>query len=182
MAVTPASSRPSTRSSQRLGLVLQQRLRGQHVFDFAGADAEGQRPERAVRGGVAVAADDRHARLREAQLGPDDVDDPLLAIVEIVHADAELAAVRPQGVDLLLGDRIGDRQAAIGRRHVVVGRGHGQLGPADLAAGQPQALERLGAGHFVDQVQIDVQDRLLARLRPRRRGRPRFSRTSSAEQ
>ena len=63
---------------QRLGLRLQQRLRGQHVLDFAGADAEGQRAERAVRGGVAVAADDRHARLRVAQLGADDVDDALL--------------------------------------------------------------------------------------------------------
>ena len=70
----------------------------------------------------------------------------------------------PQRVDLLLRDRIGDRQPAIGRRHVVVGRGHGQLGPADFAAGQPQALERLGAGHFVHQVQVDVQDRLLAGL------------------
>ena len=62
---------------ERLGLRLQQRLRGQHVLDFAGADAEGQRAERAVRRGVAVAADDRHAGLRVALLGADDVDDAL---------------------------------------------------------------------------------------------------------
>ncbi len=145
-----------------LGLVLQQRLRGQHVFHFAGADAEGQGPERSVRGGVTVAADDGHARLSQTQLGADDVHNPLLMIVEIVHANAELPAIRAQGVDLLFGNRIGDRQAAIGRRHVVVGRGNGQLGPTNPAASQPQSFEGLGAGHFVDQMQVDVQDRLLA--------------------
>ena len=76
-AVTPRPSVPSTRSSSVLGLRLQQRLRGQHVLDFARADAEGQGAERAVRRRVAVAADDRHARLRVAQLGADDVDDAL---------------------------------------------------------------------------------------------------------
>ena len=53
---------------QRLRLELQQRLRRQHVLDFARANAERQRAERAVRGGVAVAANDRHARLRDAKL------------------------------------------------------------------------------------------------------------------
>ena len=89
---------------------------------------------------------------------------PWLAVVEVVEANAELPAVLPQGVDLLLGDRIGDRQAAVGGRHVVVGGGHGPLRPPHLAAGKPQPLEGLGAGHLVDQVQIDVQDRLLALL------------------
>ena len=69
-----------------------------------------KRPERAVRGRVAVAADDRHARLRAAQLGADDVHDALLRVVQVVEADAELAAVLAQRVDLLLRDRIGDRQ------------------------------------------------------------------------
>ena len=89
---------------------------------------------------------------------------PWFAVVQIVEPDAELAAVLPQRVDLLLGDRVEDRQRAVGGGHVVIGRGHGPLGPADLAAGQPQPLERLGAGHFVDQLQVDVEDRLLARF------------------
>ena len=50
---------------KRLRLALQQALRGQHVLHFAGADAEGQRAERAVRRRVAVAADHGHAGLRE---------------------------------------------------------------------------------------------------------------------
>ncbi len=67
-------------------------------------------------------------------------------------------------VDLLLRDRVDDRQAAVGRRHVVVDGRERPLRPANLAAGQPQALERLGAGDFVHQVQVDVQDRLPAGL------------------
>ncbi len=42
-------------------------------------------------------------------------------------------------------------------RHVVVLGGQRQIGPADRAAGLPQALERLRAGHLVHQVQVDVQ-------------------------
>ena len=62
LAETPGQSCPSTRTSQVLGLRCKQALRGQDVLDFAGADAKGQRAKRAVRGGVAVAADDGHAR------------------------------------------------------------------------------------------------------------------------
>ena len=47
------------------------------MFDFRRADAEGQRAERAMRRSVAVAADDGGARLGEALLRPDDVDDAL---------------------------------------------------------------------------------------------------------
>ena len=45
-----------------LRLALEQRLRGQDHLDLARPDAERQRPECAVRGGVGVAADDGHAR------------------------------------------------------------------------------------------------------------------------
>ena len=94
--------------------------------------------------------------------GPDHVDDALVAVVQVVEPDAELPAVAPQGIDLLLGDRIGDRQPAVGGRHVVVDGGHGPLGPPHLAPGKPQPFEGLGAGHLVDELQVDVQDRLLA--------------------
>ena len=46
---------------------------------WRGADAERDRAERAVRGGVRVAAGDGHAGLGEALLGSDDVHDALLA-------------------------------------------------------------------------------------------------------
>ena len=68
------------RDRHRLGPHLGQRLGGQHVLDLARADAEGERAEGAVGGRVAVAADDRHARLGPALLGPDDVDDALVGV------------------------------------------------------------------------------------------------------
>ena len=71
-------------------------------------------------------------------------------------------AIAPQRVDLLLGDRIGDGQPAVGGGHVMIDGGHGPLGPPHLAAGQPQPLEGLRAGNLVDQLQVDVEDRLLA--------------------
>ena len=163
-AVTPGPSFPSTRSSSVFGFRLQQRLRREHVFDFARADAERQCTERAMRRSVAIAADDRHAGLRVALLGADDVHDPLPRIVNVVQRDSEFVAVVAQRIDLLLRDRVENRQAAIGRRHVVIDRRQRQLGPAHRATRQTQALKRLRAGDFVNQVQIDVQNRLPARF------------------
>ena len=159
---------------ERLGPILQQRLRGQHVLDFAGADAEGHRAHGAVRGGVAVAADDRHAGLRQAQLRADDVDDPLLRVVQIVEPDAKLLAVVAERVDLLLGDRVEDRQRPIRGRNVMVGRGHGPLGPAHFATGQSQTFESLGAGDLVNQMEIDIQNRRLPCLGSDDVGVPNF--------
>ena len=62
-------------------LPLQQGLGGENVTHFGCADSERQRAERAVGAGVAVAADDGHARLGESLLGADDVDDSLPAVL-----------------------------------------------------------------------------------------------------
>ena len=159
LAVTPRPSSPVVEDPHRLRAALRERLRGQHVLDLARADAERQRAERAVRGGVRVAADDRHARLGDAQLGPDDVDDPAPVGAERVERDAELLAVALERLDLrareLVVDARGDRRAVGG--HVVVGGGERAVGPAHGAAGEPQALEGLRAGHLVDEVQVDVE-------------------------
>jgi hypothetical protein len=50
--------------------------------DLGGADAERQRTERTVGGGVTVAADDDHAGLAQPLLGTDHVHDPLPAIAQ----------------------------------------------------------------------------------------------------
>jgi hypothetical protein len=134
------------------------------VLDLAGTDAEGQGPERAVRGRVAVATDDGHAGPRVPAFRPDDMHDALIRIVNVVQGNAEIRAILPNRLDLLLGDRIDDRQAAIGRRHVVVDDRLSAVGSADFAPGQPQALKRLGASHFVDQLEIDIEDGLFPRL------------------
>ncbi len=142
-----------------LRLARQQRLRGQHVFDLAGADAVRQRAEGAVGGGVRIAADHRHARQRRALLRADHVHDALALVVHLELRDAEAVAVGVERVDLQPRDRVGDALRAIGGRHVVVA--HRQVGAdaPDLATCLVQALERLRAGHFMDQVAVDVQQR-----------------------
>ncbi len=47
--------------------------------------------------------------------------------------------------------------AAVGGGHVVIGHGEGRLGPMDLAPGQTQAFEGLRAGHFMDQMAVDIE-------------------------
>ena len=87
-AETPGCSCPLDADFKRFRFALQEALRGEDVFHFAGADAEGQRAERAVRGRVAVTADDGHARLCDAQLRPDDVHDALMRTAQSVEMDA----------------------------------------------------------------------------------------------
>ena len=145
-----------------LRLLGQQRLRRHHVLDLAGADAVRQRAERAVGGGVRVAADHGHAGQGGALLGPDHVDDALaLGQERKVGGRAELADVPVQRDDLLLADRVGDAVVAAlpaGGRRVVVGGGHDRADAPDLAAGLAQPFEGLRAGHFMDQVAVDVED------------------------
>ncbi|MEY9486030.1 hypothetical protein RKD26_001824 [Streptomyces calvus] len=135
-----------------------QRLGGQHVLDLGGADAEGQAAEGAVRGGVGVAADHRHAGLGEAQLRADDVHDALLDVAQRVQPDAELGAVLAQRLQLDPGDRVGDGLVDVeGGGVVVLGR-DGEVEAAHGAAALAEAVEGLRAGHLVQQVQIDEEE------------------------
>src|SRR5258708_40190332 len=73
------------------------------MLDFAGPNAESQRAKRAVRGGVAVAADDGLPRLRDTQLRPDDMYDALLLAVHVKQADAGFAAIFVERLKLQAG-------------------------------------------------------------------------------
>ena len=137
-----------------------QRLRGQDVGDLAGADAERDVAEGAVRAGVAVAADERDARLREAQLGPDDVHDPLAGVGQVEQADAELAAIAFDGRHHLLGQAVGERAGLVIGGDDVVDGGQRPLGVHHLEPAVAEHGEGLGAGDFVDQVLADKELRL----------------------
>ena len=50
-------------------------------------------PERPMRAGVAVAAGDRHSRLRQTLFGTDDMHDALPLVVEVEQPDAEIPAI-----------------------------------------------------------------------------------------
>ena len=87
---------------------------------------------------------------------------PCRAIELVVIFDAELARVLGQLLDLLAALRIGDAASAVGRLDVVVDDGERLLRRAHLAAGHPQALERLRARHLVDEMAVDIDEAQVA--------------------
>ena len=142
-----------------LKALLLQGLRRHHVLDLGRADAEGERAEGAVGGGVRVAADQRRAREREARLRAHDVDDALARVGEAVERHAEVAAVFDQGRHLLLRERhAGVERGLLGRNVVVHGREH-QVRTTELAAGGAQTGEGLRARDFMNDVAVDVEER-----------------------
>ena len=145
LAVEPLGQLADDVDGHHLRPGLRQRLGGEHVLDLAGADAERDRAERAVRRRVGVAAHDRHARLGEAELRADDVHDALVEVAHRVQADAELLALRAQRLDLRARDRVGDRLVEVGRRDVVVLGGERQVGTTHRA-GRRGAARRRPAG------------------------------------
>src|SRR5665213_3506490 len=141
---------------------LQQALGREHVSDFGRTDAEGEGAEGPVRTGVAVAADQSLAGLREPELRTNDVNDAALAASEAEQLDAELSAVALQLRDLNRGRFDRDRRAAedlLGARRarMIDGREH-QVGPAKCQAAFAQHREGLRRGHLVHQMQVDVQN------------------------
>ena len=107
-------------------LRLRQALGGHHVFHLGSAHPLGEGAERAVGGSVGVAADDGHARLGGALLGPHDMNDALAYVEHAELPHPVPAAVVIQGDHLLPGHRVGDSVDPCGPvvgRHVVVGRG-----------------------------------------------------------
>ncbi len=134
------------------------------MLDFAGPNAESQRAKRAVRGSVAVAADDGLSRLRDTQLRPDDMYDALLLAVHIKEADAGFAAIFVEGLKLQARVGVDDGQSAIGGGDRVVHHREGEIGAADFASLGAQAGESLRGSAFVDEVAVDVNKRGLVRL------------------
>jgi hypothetical protein len=142
------------------------------VAHLAGADPEGEGAEGAVRGGVTVAAGDGHARLGQAQLGADHVDDALPPAVEVEQRHPGVPAVPHEVHRHLLGQRVAERTVLGGGRHDVVHGGERPLGVPDPQARLPQHLERLGRRHLVYQVEADEELGLPRGQDPDRVGTP----------
>ena len=140
-------------------------MRGHHVLDLGGADAEGQRAECAMRGGVRVAADDGHARLGGAKLGADHMHDALACVLHIEELDAKLRAIAAQRIHLARGDLIGDDQAILRACgwDVVVHGGDMPVWPAQFASRQAQTIEGLRRCDFMHQMKVDINQRRFAR-------------------
>ena len=133
---------PGHRDAPHLQRLQRQALRREHVAHLRGADAEGDRAERAVRRGVAVAARDRHARLRQAELGADHVHDALALAAEAEERDAVLAAVALERRHHLLGQRVEERPRAGRGRHDVIDGREGALGERDARARGARSMSK----------------------------------------
>ena len=129
------------------------------MLDLGRADPMRQRTKCAMRCGVAVAADDRHARQRPALLGADDMHDALTDIADGVVMDAEIARVLIEGCHLnaaFLGHLIGVLATCRGG-HVVIRHGNGFLRRAHLAARHAQPFEGLRACDLMHEVAVDIE-------------------------
>src|SRR3546814_11386850 len=85
------------------------------------------------------------------------MDDALLVVTERVQTYAEFLGVPAQRVDLGLGDRVRNRLVPVEGGDVVILGGQGQVGTANSAPGQAQAVEGLGRGDLVDEVEVDEE-------------------------
>ena len=83
--------------------------------------------------------------------------DSLFGVAEGVQPDAEFLAVVAQGLDLGPAGQIGDRLVDVQRGRVVVLRRNGEVGPAQLAAGQTQSLKGLRGRDLMHQVEVDEE-------------------------
>ena len=140
-----------------LGFFLDQRLRGEHMLYFRGADAMRKRPEGAMRRGVAVPADDGGARQGEALFRADHMHDALalVALGEILHA--EFRRVLRQCFHLNAAFLFLDALGAIGGRYVVIHHGERLARRADLATGHAQAFEGLGRGDLMHEMAVNIE-------------------------
>ena len=87
----------------------------ERVLDLGRTNTESEARKRAMRAGMRVTADHRHARQRRALLGSDHMDDALTAIVNVEVDEFVLARVAIQRFDLDASDLVIDRLFDDGR-------------------------------------------------------------------
>ena len=87
-----------------------------------------------MRRRVAVAAGDRHPRLRESELRADHVDDALMTARQVEQPDAVLAAVTLERRQHVLGHHVEEGPPLIERRDDVIDGAEGALGHRDPPA------------------------------------------------
>ncbi len=137
----------------------------QHMRDLGGADPECIGAERAVRRGVAVAADDQQARQAQSLFRSDHVHDALSRVVQSEQPDPVLRRIL---LDLPHHARdlgIGDIVTRAAGRNVMVGDREGQagLGHAGTALRQPGECVK---GAFMHVMAVDPEQRLAVSFMP----------------
>ena len=164
-AYTPGGSGPFTVMRRTFSGSIARHCEARTSRTWRRADAERDGAERAVRGRVAVAARDGHARLREPQLRPDDVDDALVRRCRGRRAECRTRGSSARAPSSSLRQHVGKRPPLVERRHDVVDGRERPLGNATAPAALAQHVEGLRAGDLVNQMQADEQLRLPGRER-----------------
>src|SRR5882672_7551924 len=148
---------------ESLAARLHQALGGQDVLHFARADAKRKRAKRTVRRSVAVPANNGLTRLCDAEFRADDVHDALILAVHVEEADAGIAAVFLESLELQACVGINDRQSPVFGGNGVVHHRKSEVGTADLAALRLESGEGLGRGALVNQMAVNIDERGMAR-------------------
>ena len=120
-------------------------LRGEDIADLGRSDSEGDRTEGAVSGGVGIPTSDSRARLGDALLGTDDVNDALPSAREIEIGHAEIVGIAAKLFDHGVRERI--REGLL----LAVGGDDAEI---------PEHTEGLRARNLVDEVRADKELRL----------------------
>src|SRR3974390_982065 len=134
------------------------------MLDLGGADAVGERAERTVGRGMAVAADERRAGEREALLRSDDVPDALSPVELVEIFKPEQPGVLGEIGDLGGALRIGIGCLAVGGRDVVVDHAERLLRRPHGPPGKPQTLEGLRARDLMHEMAVDIDETGAVRL------------------
>jgi hypothetical protein len=132
------------------------------MADLGGPDAEGQRPESAMRACMTVAAHNGLAWLRCAKLRSDDMYDATVGAVETVQLNAEFLAVLLHLSNLVRGVLANDGEVpeACDRRRGrgMVHRGQRQVWTSNRHAALSQQGEGLWRRYLMDKVQVDIEN------------------------
>jgi hypothetical protein len=113
-----------------------------------------------MRAGVTVATGEGDAGLRNPQLGPHDMHNPLPSILEVQQFDAKLVAVPLNRRHHFLGEVVGKGPGLVVSGNDVIDSSQSSAGEQDFQAAVAEHLKRLWTGHFVDQVLANEQLRL----------------------
>ena len=105
---------------------------------------------------MAVAAYNGHPGLGNAQLGTNDVHDPLVGVIEAVKGNSMSFTVFGQLIHLKAGKVVANWLVLINGRHVVVRSCHGTVGAEHFESARIKSGKSLRTGHFMDQVLVDV--------------------------
>lgn len=115
------------------------------MLHFRRADAVRQRAESTMGGGVAVAANNRHARQGEALFRANDVDDALTLVALGIIFDTEILGILRKRFHLDTAFLVLDAFQPVGCGwHVMINDGKRAGGRMDWTAGDAQAFKACG--------------------------------------